>query len=269
MAGYWKAPRALATMLARRELTPSQYALLNFICQSGADRPGGYVTTNGLLASVLDVNEKTVRRALRDLRAKDLLAFDDHERVAAFAIRSADTLRTLEGVSMSAPMSAPMSAALRTHPPADDPPGGIVERETGAPPCGHGSGTETETETETETSAYSRELTLAASTSLDTRANPGTLVASFIDQTRKLTGNRPPKRVVGMVAGQLGALAAEGFTEDTLRAALALMLARRLHPTTLPTLVLEAQAGPPAPKREHIADRMLRSVRDDAQGGAT
>jgi hypothetical protein len=102
MGGWWKAPRALARMLAEGQLTLNAYALLHFLAESGADREP-IAVSNRQLADALDVSPKTIRRALVDLRSKGLIAFDEHERVASFAVRTADTLRTLEGGSVSAP----------------------------------------------------------------------------------------------------------------------------------------------------------------------
>src|SRR5262249_19969174 len=77
MGGFWKAPRALARMLAERNLTLNAYALLHFVAESGADRPDGIVTSNGSLADSLELSRKTVIRTLRALRAHGFLEFDD------------------------------------------------------------------------------------------------------------------------------------------------------------------------------------------------
>jgi hypothetical protein len=92
---------------------------------------------------------------------------------------------------------------------------------------------------------------------VDQAANAQALVAFYVDRCREI-GADPPRRVVGHVAQQLGQLAAEGYDQPTLEAALALMLDRRLHPSTLPSLIVEAQAGPGRTAREHIADRLAR-----------
>jgi hypothetical protein len=113
MGGWWKAPRALARMLAEGQLTLNAYALLHFLAESGADREP-IAVSNRQLADALDVSPKTIRRALVDLRSKGLIAFDEHERVASFAVRTADTLRTLEGGSVSADaVDTPSLAAAR------------------------------------------------------------------------------------------------------------------------------------------------------------
>ena len=90
-------------------------------------------------------------------------------------------------------------------------------------------------------------------------ANAQSLTRYFVDRSREF-GSDPPKRVVGQVARLLGELAGEGYDDETLEAAVRLLLERRLHPSTLPTLILEAQAGPPAPRREHVADQLARNV---------
>jgi hypothetical protein len=83
-------------------------------------------------------------------------------------------------------------------------------------------------------------------------------VAFYVHRSRELGAN-PPRRVIGHVAREVGELAGEGFDAPTIEAALALMLERRLHPSTLPTLILEARAGPPPPRRTaHPADRLAR-----------
>ncbi len=96
------------------------------------------------------------------------------------------------------------------------------------------------------------------------RGDAQRLVAYFVDSSREL-GSNPPRQVVGQVARQLGALVREDYSEQTLEAALGLMLARRLHPSTLPTLILEAQAGPFERRRapdEHAIDRRHRETRE-------
>jgi hypothetical protein len=95
VAGFWKAPRALVRLLAERKLNPNAYVLLNFVAQSGADRPGGYATTIGVLARSLELNEKTVRRSLRTLRTRGLLAYDDHPGSAIFTVRTSEALAAL------------------------------------------------------------------------------------------------------------------------------------------------------------------------------
>jgi DNA-binding transcriptional ArsR family regulator len=99
VAGFWKAPRALARLLAERELTPNAYTLLHVAAESGADRAEGITTTVGSLAAALGVSERTIYRALRLLRELRLLAYADHRGVAPFALRTVPaTLLALEKV---------------------------------------------------------------------------------------------------------------------------------------------------------------------------
>jgi hypothetical protein len=105
VAGFWRAPRALARMRAERELSLSAYALVHFLGESGADRPAGLVTTNAFLASALELSERTIRRALRRLREQGLVGFEDHAGVAPFRVRTSDMTRLL----MSDPVSGPVS----------------------------------------------------------------------------------------------------------------------------------------------------------------
>jgi hypothetical protein len=254
MAGFWKAPRALARMLAQRWLTPSEYSLLNFVAQSGADRPEGFVTTNGLLATVLGVNEKTVRRGLRSLREKDLVDFDDHERIAAFTIRTADALRTLEGVSMSAPMSAG-SADIHAQ---TEPRKPASQKGRQAVVAADISRARAETETETENHLTTFGGAAAASRELALRSDQPAqaLVAYYVDLQREL-GVEPPKRLRGQTAGQVGELLREGQPAQVVARALELLVERRLHPSTLPSLIPEAIAGPgKRAEREHPVDAL-------------
>ncbi len=69
------------------------------------------------------------------------------------------------------------------------------------------------------------------------------LVGEYVDQVRAL-GSDPPSRAKGIVARQVGELLSEGQPADAIRGAISLLVERRLHPSTLPTLLLEATAGP-------------------------
>lgn len=68
------------------------------------------------------------------------------------------------------------------------------------------------------------------------------LVAGYCDLLTEV-GAPAPKRLVGMVAKQVGELVQEGIDPGVIRRALVLMLQRQLHPSTLATLVPEAAAG--------------------------
>lgn len=69
------------------------------------------------------------------------------------------------------------------------------------------------------------------------------LVAEYVDQVQAL-GAKPAARAKGQVARLVGELLAEGQPVETISGAISLLVERRLHPSTLPTLLLEATAGP-------------------------
>lgn len=69
------------------------------------------------------------------------------------------------------------------------------------------------------------------------------LVGEYVDQVRAL-GAEPAARAKGQVARQIGELLSEGQPFETIQGAIGLLVERRLHPSTLPTLLLEATAGP-------------------------
>lgn len=73
------------------------------------------------------------------------------------------------------------------------------------------------------------------------RAND--LVASYVDRV-KAAGAPAPKRTIGIVAKNVKELLDEGVDPAIVNDAIGLMVDRRLHPSTLPTLILEAAAGP-------------------------
>lgn len=62
------------------------------------------------------------------------------------------------------------------------------------------------------------------------------LVAHFVDKHKR----RPPGQVIGQVAKHVGALLAEGFEAHHIRAGLDALVAKAMHPSTLPVLVNEA-----------------------------
>jgi hypothetical protein len=95
MAGFWKAPRALGRMLAIRELTLNEWALVTLLGQSGADLPDGFTTTNGYLAAAIHVDERTVRRVLASLRSRGFVAYDGHRGAAPFTVRTTAELASL------------------------------------------------------------------------------------------------------------------------------------------------------------------------------
>ena len=79
------------------------------------------------------------------------------------------------------------------------------------------------------------------------------LVAYFVDASRAL-GVEPPKRVIGQVAAEIGNLLREDQPPDRIERALQYLVDRRLNPSALPSLILEAGAGP-ARRRRTEEDR--------------
>ena len=73
------------------------------------------------------------------------------------------------------------------------------------------------------------------------------LVGHYVDAVRAQRRQRR-SRTIGIVARQTKALLDEGVSSDVVAEALDILVARRLHPSVLPTLILEAAAGPPAPR---------------------
>jgi hypothetical protein len=69
------------------------------------------------------------------------------------------------------------------------------------------------------------------------------LVAGYVNRLRS-NGSPVPKRLVGQVAKQVGELVRDEVPAETIERALALLLERRLNPSTLPSLVPEAATGP-------------------------
>jgi hypothetical protein len=74
------------------------------------------------------------------------------------------------------------------------------------------------------------------------------LVAHFVDISRDM-GVDPPSKVVGHVASQVGLLLGEGQPYDRVERALDLLVERRMNPSALASLILEAGAGPARRRR--------------------
>lgn len=70
-----------------------------------------------------------------------------------------------------------------------------------------------------------------------------TIVAEWIDGQR----SRPPGAVVGQVAKQVGAMLAEGISADDVRDGLTAWQRKKLHPSTLPSVVHEMRTAAEAP----------------------
>jgi hypothetical protein len=72
-------------------------------------------------------------------------------------------------------------------------------------------------------------------------ADAQTLVGEFIDACP----NKPPQRVVGQVAQQVGQLLGEGINPEHVRAGLRLLVQKPMHPSSLPSLVNQAMNAQP------------------------
>jgi hypothetical protein len=93
------------------------------------------------------------------------------------------------------------------------------------------------------------ELALAAPKQ-GARALAQTLVAYFVDESRKL-GSEPPRRVTGQVAARVGEMLGEGITPDRVRRGIDAMLLKRIDPRNLPSLVQEVSLPRrPQPRRD-------------------
>jgi hypothetical protein len=112
------------------------------------------------------------------------------------------------------------------------------------------------------------ELALAAPKQ-GARALSQTLVAYFVDESRKL-GSDPPRRVTGQVAARVGEMLAEGITPDRIRRGIDALLLKRIDPRNLPALVQEASLRRrPMPRRDGSwsASEMLADGIADQRAG--
>jgi hypothetical protein len=288
MAGYWKAPRELVRLLAERKLTPNEYAILHFVGEAGNDQHG-LATSIGFLAEVFGVQERTIRRALRGLRAHGLIAYDDHPGIAMFVVRISPKLEALTGVASDEPRTAPRTAPRTSEtevvsdPTSDTPPPtnsrkpasakglqGVPTSDT--PPRKKRSETETEIDTKTTTPPGGRADARQPSTELELRSKilaprepgPQALVAYFVTYCREL-GAEPAESERGHL-GRIVASLARQFPAEVIEAAIRLMVDRNLNPAALPSLMREAQLGPARPRNEHIADQMARRLAQRRDG---
>jgi hypothetical protein len=88
-------------------------------------------------------------------------------------------------------------------------------------------------------------------------AHAGTLVAGWIDNYRSVANEDPPKRTIGQMSRQIKQLLDGGAKPETVSVALALVVDKRLAPSSLPTVMLEAAAGPREPKQQQRFGRGL------------
>lgn len=77
------------------------------------------------------------------------------------------------------------------------------------------------------------------------------LVAWFVDESVR-HGKRPPSRVTGHVARQVGELLNEGTSAEDVQAGLGLLVAKGLNPSSLPSLVFQAQGSRPQSTAERL-----------------
>jgi hypothetical protein len=95
------------------------------------------------------------------------------------------------------------------------------------------------------------------------RANAQKLVAYFVKEQEAAGVSPVPRDLTGKAALFVGRLIEDGVAEETIARAIELVVERRLDPSSLPSLVPEAQVGPGSRNRrsEHVADRLLRPSR--------
>ncbi|HST26572.1 MAG TPA: winged helix-turn-helix domain-containing protein [Gaiellaceae bacterium] len=99
---WWKAPRRLRSLLEDGDLTATEYAILHYLAEAGADRADGTPTTYDQLARLFRIDVKTVYRALRKLRALDLVEYELKQgQRRPFRVYAGPRLRTLEGSRLS------------------------------------------------------------------------------------------------------------------------------------------------------------------------
>ncbi len=171
------------------------------------------------IAEELELSVRTVERAISDLVEQGMLARSRQRR----------TDGQWSGYSYTFP-----AVSVSGSPPVT---------ESAGPPVTE-SGQEPEVDLEPEEPVTANAVTA--------RPISQALVATYIDEARE-AGYDPPRRMVGHTARMVGELLAEGQDADTVMAALRLMTERRLHPSTLPSLIAEAALGPPR-RRAAISD---------------
>jgi hypothetical protein len=172
------------------------------------------------LAWWMGTSERVARRGRRELVEVGLLVLDE---------RSGRTSRA----RLVLPTPAG-EAGVPLHEPLHEP---LPERQDGT------RGTRG-----TSTSPTARPSSARAQEGEDERA-PGAqkLVADYVAMAQANGTTKVPKRLIGQVANEVGQLVAEGIAPETIRAALKLLVAGHKHPSTLPSLIPEAEshlAGP-------------------------
>ncbi len=79
------------------------------------------------------------------------------------------------------------------------------------------------------------------------------LTSYYVDSVRAL-GTEAPKETIGMVASKAKKMLEDGVSSEIVKRCIDLLVEKRLHPNTLPSLVVEAAAGPRKPTSTHPAD---------------
>ncbi len=72
-------------------------------------------------------------------------------------------------------------------------------------------------------------------------AGAQSIVAAYVDECRRVGGGRPPGKIVGQAAKQIGKLLDEGIADDVLLAAVKKLAVDGGSPTKLPLMVMTEQ----------------------------
>jgi hypothetical protein len=89
-------------MLEDGEVTPTEYGIVHYLAEAGADRSDGTATTYEQLARLFHVTPKTVARALAKLAAGELLRYDLRQgQRRPFRVHGGPRLRTLPAPPVS------------------------------------------------------------------------------------------------------------------------------------------------------------------------
>ena len=267
MAGFWKAPRELARLRGRGDLSARAYELLHFLGECGADRAGGIQVSDGYPIAVLGASKSTIRRAFRDLRALGLIEYESHPGVAAFEVRTTASLAALceqpwsqPRPLMTNPVTSPLTKVGEQSAKRDQ---GSAARKAAPTEVKQGALSADvtkvekgpETETEIENHPTGGEITPSAA---DRGLLVHELVAEYVTRYQERNEERPPRTIIALVGRKLGEMLAEGVSIPTASKAIDRMLDRRLDPTMLPRLAADV-AGPPAVlNAEQVVDALIR-----------
>jgi hypothetical protein len=250
VSGYWKAPKFLADLLDDGVLTRTDYVVLHYVAERGADFPGGLRTSQRELAVRLKYHRKVIAAALRRLRQLELLEYEDHERVSTVTLR----------VSGNVDPPVRPSQVGRSTPPSDTPrwsdaAGSPTDRN---PASDEGSAGKV---------ASTPEAPLIPKLETHTPLPSGVgrslvqqLVGEYVARYEERNGERPPGRVVALVGRMLAEMERDGVSVTTASKALDRLLDRKLDATLLPRLAADVAGGPPvtADALDALAARVRR-----------